>query len=399
MVDHVGQQLGNYRLLRLLGQGGQASVYLGEHIHLKSQAAVKVLRVALAEEEQAAFFQEAQTLARLSHPHIVRVLDFALQDGLPFLVMEYAAQGTLRQRHPRETRLPLDVILSYIQQVTSALQYTHNQRLIHRDIKPENMLLRSQDHVLLSDFGLVMRSHQSLYTNATEPMTQSLSGTVPYLSPEQLRGKARPASDQYALAAVVYEWICGKPPFQGPFLEVAVQHISVPPPSLREQMPELSPAIEEVILRALAKEPEQRFARVEDFAQALQEACREGLPSGLPLLDSSSQPSSKARPAPRHHLPIQPTPIIGREHEIAQLKALLRRPGVRLLTLIGPGGVGKTRLLLAVAQELLPDFAGSVCFVPRSGAQRWADDTAARGHTPTPMRRWSRASGSIPRRR
>jgi serine/threonine protein kinase len=270
MVDRVGQQFGNYRLLRLLGQGGQASVYLGEHIHLKSQAAVKVLRVALSEEEQIAFFQEAQTLARLSHPHIVRVLDFALQDGLPFLVMEYAAQGTLRQRHPRGTRLPLDVILSYIQQVSSALQYTHDQRLIHRDVKPENMLLRSHDHVLLSDFGLVVGAYQSLYPYATEPMAQSLSGTVPYLSPEQLQGKARRASDQYALAVVVYEWICGKPPFQGPFLEVAVQHISVPPPSLREQMPELSPAIEEVVLRALAKEPKQRFARVEDFALGLQ---------------------------------------------------------------------------------------------------------------------------------
>jgi len=364
MVDRVGQQLGNYRLLRLLGQGGQASVYLGEHIHLKSQAAVKVLRIALAEEEQTAFFREAQALARLSHPHIVRVLDFALQDGLPFLVMEYAAQGTLRQRHPRGTRLPLDVILTYIQQITSALQYTHDHRLIHRDVKPENMLLRSQEHVLLSDFGLVMGARQSLYPNATEPMTQSLSGTVPYLSPEQLRGKARPASDQYALAAVVYEWMCGKPPFQGPFLEVAVQHVSVPPPSLREQMPELRPAIEEVVLRALAKEPKQRFARVEDFALALQEACRGGSPSGPPLLDRSSQPSSKARLAPRHHLPAQPTPIIGREYELAQLKALLRRQDVRLLTLTGPGGVGKTRLLLAVARELLPDFAGIVCFVP-----------------------------------
>ena len=366
MVDRVGQQLGNYRLLHLLGQGGQASVYLGEHIHLKSQAAVKVLRVALAEEEQAAFFQEAQTLAHLSHPHIVRVLDFALQDGLPFLVMEYASQGTLRQRHPRGTRLPLDVILSYIPQVTSALQYTHDQRLIHSDVKPENMLLRSQDHVLLSDFGLVMGSHQSLYPNATEPMTQSLSGTVPYLSPEQLRGKARPASDQYALAVVVYEWICGKPPFQGPFLEVAVQHISVPPPSLREQRPELSPAIEEVVLRALAKEPDERFATVEEFALALQEACRGSSPSGPLLLDSSLPPSSKARLAPRHHLPAQPTPIIGREQEVASVRILLIRRDVRLLTLTGPGGVGKTRLLLAVAREFLPDFAGEVCFVPLS---------------------------------
>ncbi len=364
MVDRVGQQLGNYRLLRLLGQGGQASVYLGEHIYLKSLAAVKVLGVALSEEEQTAFFQEAQALARLSHPHIVRVLDFALQEGMPFLVMEYAVHGTLRQLHPGGTRLPLDVILSYIQQITSALQYTHDQRLIHRDVKPENMLLRSQNHVLLSDFGLAVGLPQSLYPNVTEPMAQSLSGTVPYLSPEQLRGRARPSSDQYALAVVVYEWICGKPPFRGPFLEVAVQQITAPPPPLREQMPELSPAIEEVVLRALAKEPEQRFVSIEDFALALQEACRVGSTSRLPLPDSSSQPPPKARLAPQHHLPVQSTPIIGRGYELAQLKALIRRLDVRLLTLTGPGGVGKTSLLLAVTREFLPDFAGEICFVP-----------------------------------
>jgi eukaryotic-like serine/threonine-protein kinase len=111
MIDRVGQQLGNYRLLRLLGQGGQASVYLGEHIYLGSQAAVKIRHTTLTQLEQTSFLQEAQILVRLSHPHIVRVLDFALQDGLPFLVMEYAPQGTLRHRHPRGTQLPLDVIL------------------------------------------------------------------------------------------------------------------------------------------------------------------------------------------------------------------------------------------------------------------------------------------------
>ncbi|HET8850922.1 MAG TPA: protein kinase [Ktedonobacteraceae bacterium] len=285
MNDLVGQQLGNYRLLRLLGQGGQASVYLGEHIYLKSPAAVKVRHAVLSDEERAVFLREAQMLVRMTHPHIVRVLDFALQDGMPFLVMEYAPHGTLRQRHPRGTRLPLDVIIPYVNQVASALQYTHDQRLIHRDVKPENMLLNSHDEVLLSDFGLVILTTHSLSSEGTELMEQSLAGTTPYLAPEQLRGKARPASDQYALGVVVYEWLCGKPPFRGPFLEVAVQHVSVPPPSMHEQVPDLPPAIEEVVLRALAKEPEQRFARVQDFAAALEHASRQAVsPHLTPVL-------------------------------------------------------------------------------------------------------------------
>ena len=190
MNDRVGQQLGNYRLLRLLGEGGQASVYLGEHIYLKSQAAVKVRHTVLTDEERAVFLQEAQSLVHLTHPHIVRVLDFALQDGMPFLVMEYAPHGTLRQRHPRGTRLPLDVIISYVKQVASALQYTHDQGLIHRDIKPENMLLNSHYEILLSDFGLVMLAPHLLSADATEPMEQSLAGTTSYLAPEELRGRA-----------------------------------------------------------------------------------------------------------------------------------------------------------------------------------------------------------------
>ncbi len=304
MVDRVGQQLGNYRLLRLLGQGGQASVYLGEHLYLKSQAALKVRHTVLTEEEQTVFLQEAQTLVRLSHPHIVRVLDFALQDGIPFLVMEYAPHGTLRQRHPKGSKLPLDLILPYIQQVASALQCTHDQRLIHRDVKPENLLLSSQDHVLLSDFGLVMHAPQTLASGSTELMEPSLAGTTPYLAPEQLRGKAQPASDQYALGVVIYEWLCGKPPFQGPFLEVAVQHISAPPPSLREQVPDLSPAIEEVVLRALAKEPEQRFTRVQDFATALAYASKLAVsPRLTPVLAPKHEVETGQRPPSMPNLP------------------------------------------------------------------------------------------------
>ena len=356
MADHVGQQLGNYRLLRLLGQGGQASVYLGEHVYLKSQAALKVRHAALSEDEQTIFLQEAQTLVRLTYPHIIRVLDFAIQDGLPFLIMEYAAQGTLRQRHPRGTRLPLDVIIPYVKQVASALQYTHDHRLIHRDIKPENMLLNSHDQVLLSDFGLVMFAPQSLSPEDTEPMERSLVGTSPYLAPEQLRGKARPASDQYALAVVVYEWLCGKPPFQGSFLEVAVQHVSAPPPSLREQLPDLSPTIEEVVLRALAKEPEQRFASVQDFAAALEHASQQAVsPYLTPVLVSEQKPSML------NNLPLQLTSFVGREQEMATVSRLLAT--TRLLTLIGAGGVGKTRLVLQVAADVLDRFSDGVWLV------------------------------------
>src|SRR3989440_3065992 len=157
-----GQQLGNYRLTRLLGQGGFAEVYLGEHVYLKSRAALKVLHTRLSEEDAAQFVREGQTLARLTHPHIVRVLDFAVQDGIPFLVMEYAPGGTLRTLHPKETRVPLESIVAYVTQVASALQYAHDQRLLHRDVKPENMLLGTHSQVLLSDFGLALRTPHTL---------------------------------------------------------------------------------------------------------------------------------------------------------------------------------------------------------------------------------------------
>src|SRR2546427_472967 len=146
--DRLGQQLGNYRLLRLLGRGGFAEVYLGEHVYLKSHAALKVLHTLLKDEDAEAFLKEAQTLVLLTHPHIVRVLDFAVEDGTPFLVMEYAPHGTLRKLHLTDSPLPPETVVRYVQQVASALQYAHDQRLIHRDVKPENMLLSSRNEVL-----------------------------------------------------------------------------------------------------------------------------------------------------------------------------------------------------------------------------------------------------------
>ena len=142
MPDLVGQQLGNYRLTRLLGQGGYAEVYLGEHVRLNTLAAVKVLLTRLASSEEVDSFQnEGRIIASLIHPHIVRVFDFDVQHDLPFMVMDYAPDGNLRKRHPKGEKLPLTTILPYVKQVADALQYAHNRHLIHRDIKPENMLL------------------------------------------------------------------------------------------------------------------------------------------------------------------------------------------------------------------------------------------------------------------
>ena len=179
MPDRVGQQLGYYRLLRLLGSGAFAEVYLGEHIHLKKQAAVKVLRTQLSKDEAENFRREAQTLARLENPHIIRVLDFGFDHETPFLVMEYAPNGTLRQLHPSKTTVPLPTIIAYVKQIAEALYYAHTNQVIHRDVKPENMLLGRQQELLLSDFGIATVTQSSQASNP-----HSIAGTAVYMAPE-----------------------------------------------------------------------------------------------------------------------------------------------------------------------------------------------------------------------
>lgn len=279
MTDHVGQQLGNYRLSRLIGRGGFAEVYLGTHLYLKTEVAIKILLAQLSTQADVeSFLHEAQTIALLDHPHIIKVRDFSVEQGEPFLVMEYTKLGSLRERYPRGERLPLPLVLSYMKQVAGALQYAHEKhRLIHRDVKPGNMLLRDEKTVVLSDFGIVTIAH-STSSRGMEAMV----GTVTYMAPEQMNGEPRPASDQYALAITVYEWITGKLPFKGTVTEIAIQHAVKPPPSLVEQIPTLSPAVEEVVLTALAKNPKERFASVEAFATAFEEACQ-----GIEVIPSS----------------------------------------------------------------------------------------------------------------
>lgn len=265
----IGKRLGNYTLIRLLGTGGFARVFLGEHVHLGSQAAIKVLYGRLGQKEREEFREEGKTLVQLVHPHIVRILEFGIEERQPFLVMDYALNGTVRKRCPKGTRLPLTQVVSYVKQAADGLQFAHDQKIVHRDVKPENMLLGRRDEILLSDFGIATIAH-SLRSYSTKDM----AGTVTYMAPEQIQGHPRPASDQYALGIVAYEWLCGSRPFQGLYHEIAIQQVTRSPPSLCERVSGLPLPVEQVVFTALAKDPKNRFASVQAFAVALDEAYR-----------------------------------------------------------------------------------------------------------------------------
>jgi serine/threonine protein kinase len=284
----VGQQVGDYRLLRLLGDGSFGEVYLAEHLRNHSQAAIKILQARLTRsEELKAFINEARTF-RLKHPHIVPLLDFGITPNEePYLIMEYAPRGTLRERHPSDTQVPLPTVVSYVNQIASALQYAHDFYLIHRDVKPENMLVGANGDILLTDFGIAAVAHNS-YTLSKQQ--EGIGGTVSYMAPEQIEGKPRPASDQYALGVLAYEWLSGKKPFHGTPTEVMMQHISAPPTSFSHLTPSIPAEVEQVIFTALAKDPTQRFGSIQSFATAFTQASQ--LQQSSPLLLQSSPPGS-----------------------------------------------------------------------------------------------------------
>lgn len=273
MADRTGQQLGSYRLIRSLGRGGQAEVYLGEHIYLRRQVAIKILGAQMDLDDEKEFLREGQIVAALMHPHIVRIFDFGIeslsfrQRRVYFQVMEYAPEGTLRNRHPRGSVLSIATVISYVRQIADALQYAHDHRIVHRDVKPENMLIHPDGSILLSDFGIAIPAH-----GTASQISLPGAGTFLYTAPEQWKGKPVRASDQYALGIVVYEWLSGRLPFSGYLHEILSQHVQAPPPPLRSKVPNISEAVEAVVMRALAKDPKDRFPTIQDFAQALEQA-------------------------------------------------------------------------------------------------------------------------------
>ena len=282
-----GQHLGHYRLLHLLGSGGMGEVYLAEDARIGQQVAIKVIRaegIAYPESESAKeaarlFEREAKAIARLDHPNILPLYAYGEErlgeQQLTYLVMPYRKEGTLaawlRQRGSAVPLSPAEVA-PLLQQAAAALQHAHDQHVLHQDIKPTNFLIRlrsdqpERPDLLLSDFGIAK------LTSATGSVSQSIRGTPVYMAPEQWDGHPVAASDQYALAVMVYELLVGRPPFVGNAGQVMRQHYLVPPPAPSTLGGHLSPAIDAVLLRALAKQSDERFASVSAFARAFQEA-------------------------------------------------------------------------------------------------------------------------------
>lgn len=252
MADLVGQLLGKYRLIHRLGIGGVAQVYLGENIIVPQMIqAIKVLSPVSAD-GAAAFEQEARTLRRLTHPHILKILDFGISaEGIPYLVMPYQSNGNVRQEYPSGLELSLATVVGMIKQVANALTYAHTRArpIIHGNIKPSNILLGPSYDLLLSDFGTIMRLPQEAPTQA---LLQS-SVSCAYVAPEQLLSPGKPeylsaATDQYALGVLAYDLLTGEWPFHGEVQVMRHQKIHDAPSALRAKRPDISPEVEQVIV-------------------------------------------------------------------------------------------------------------------------------------------------------
>ncbi|HWS84949.1 MAG TPA: protein kinase [Ktedonobacteraceae bacterium] len=282
----AGQQLGHYRLVRLIGQGGMGEVYLAEDTRIPRQVAVKVVRTepqphpstdALREAKRL-FQREMKAISQLDHPHILGFHDFGEQPvatgSLIYMVMPYRPEGSLVDWLIRQgsNQLPPQDVGYIIAQAASALQHAHDRNIIHQDVKPSNFLVRintdrpTRPDLFLVDFGIAR------VISATSSASNNIRGTSSYMAPEQWSGDAVPASDQYALAIMSYQLLAGQLPFQGRPEQMMFQHLTVPPKPPSELNASLSPAIDAVILRGLAKKSDERFPTIKIFALALQQA-------------------------------------------------------------------------------------------------------------------------------
>jgi len=329
--DIVG---GRYLIRRKLGEGGMSYVYLAEDILLGRHVAVKVLREPYADDEQfrRRFLREAQAVSLLSHPNIVTLFDTGMHEGAPYLVFEYVSGHTLKDEIRSRGPLPLEEVLAIGDQVLRALTHAHNRGIIHRDIKPHNILLTPDGTAKVSDFGIARALGGDTLTESG-----TFLGSAHYFSPEQAKGEAiTPASDVYAFGVVLYEMLTGVLPFTGDSpVTVALKHMEAYPPFVRERRSEVPTALDNVVRRAMAKYPQNRYPSAEamriDLASSLAPERRKESPWEEPASDLSGT-ASWTRPFLEHVSENLGAPSVsgaaGRKSKAGKVMRFLRRPSV-----------------------------------------------------------------------
>lgn len=251
MPDRTGQQLGTYRLLTRISTEATRETYLGGHVQTGVQVTLQVAKYLPAPQQIAQFLTEASRLEQLAHPSLVRILAYGEAASTIYLALNYTAYKTLHQHYPRGRQLVVPQVVYYIRQIAEALQYAHNNGITHGSLGPESLLLGSQQTILVNNFSLA-----GLHAR------YSAKNLTPYTAPEQIRETTRPASDQYALAAILYEWLGGAPPY--------ADYQAARP--LSELAPQVPANVEQVVMRGLEKDWRARFESVSDLSEALQQA-------------------------------------------------------------------------------------------------------------------------------
>ncbi|HEU5369870.1 MAG TPA: serine/threonine-protein kinase, partial [Ktedonobacterales bacterium] len=313
MAGLEGTNVGPYEIRALLGAGGMGQVYRAHDPRLERDVAIKVLSASLAQEPGylERFRREARAVARLNHPNVVQVYDFGEQGDLTYLVMPLISGGTLREYLAHRQVLPLAEALAITEQVATALQYAHERGLVHRDVKPANILMTAEGRALLSDFGIV-RLVQKEDNATTLTHMGAFVGSPEYAAPEMILGKpVDQRVDVYALGVILFQMLTGRMPFAGatPVVLMMMQ-AQQPPPAPRSLNPDIPPAVEAVILKALAKTPEERFQTAAELLAALRAASAApsagagytqaqtvGEVSNLPTIISTNTPPVGSGPA------------------------------------------------------------------------------------------------------
>ena len=280
MTDHSGQYFGRYYLAERLGEGGMAVVYKAYDTRLERDVAIKIIRREAFSEEALdevlkRFEREAKSLAKLSHPNIVKVHDFGEHEGSPYLVMEYLPGGTLKKLLGEP--IPWQYAVKLILPVARGVAYVHQRGVLHRDIKPANVLITESGEPMLSDFGIA----KLLEGKQTTVLTESgmAIGTPEYMSPEQWTGTTSPFSDQYSLGVVLYEMVTGRKPYEADTPgAILIKQVTEPLPNPSKFISDLPYSMENILIKALAREPENRYKDVDAFIAAL-----DGLDVNVPI--------------------------------------------------------------------------------------------------------------------